>query len=232
MMKNLLMSIFCVSLLSACGSGLVAPLDSGDRMPEKEVVLIGQVVLNPMIDEDGDLTKKSKDDMQTVYLTFTSKNGEKTEKGTMEFDEVETNRFFALPIEVQNDWVLSDLHFVISRKKWYSNTEHVYRTTLAKIKFPLNQKLVAGEVYSIGTIKIDLDQKSFKEIGDEEYDDEEVHYIVPKSITLNANHTAAKEWFKKDFPKAGKAVKEATASVKVTDSKNEFKETQITTTYR
>ncbi|MDR2413121.1 MAG: hypothetical protein LBD50_02825 [Rickettsiales bacterium] len=233
MIKKSALCIFCLAVLSACGGGLVSPLDSGDRIPADKAVLIGKVSLSPMLDEDGDLTDKKDDDYQTVYLSFGTGDGKKKEQGGiyLEFDEVETNKFFAVPVDAVKGLTLEEMQFVIGRKKWYSRTEHVYRSILSQIQFQIDQKLEPGDVYSIGNIKIDLHKKSFKEIGDEKYDEEEAHYIIPQSISLDSDSSGVKAWFKKSFPKSDEAVRDAKVLIKATENANAFRETQITTTY-
>ncbi len=234
MIKKLISLTLSIAMLSAC-SGLISPLDSGDSMPKKEAVLVGKINLSPMLDDDGDLTKKTNDDYLPAFMYFSSdKTDVKSGEGYQAFDEVETNKFFAIPIGVEQDLKLAEMQFSIERSSWFSNTEHIYHTRLSKIQFPIDHKAMkAGEVYYMGTIHIDLAKQSFKETGDEEYDEEEAHYIVPLNISLSASDSAAaKAWFNNEFPKAGKTVKPLKVSVTANGEDNKFNHTQITTTYR
>lgn len=234
-MNKILSGLFALTMLSACGNGLISPMDNGDRIPSDDAVLIGKVVLSPALDEDGDLTKKSDDDFQTVYLYFANdKTDKKTGEGYVAFDEVETNKFFALPMPVSENSnpKLSVMLFSIKRSSWFSNTEYFYDSKLQQIEFPISQKLKAGEVYSMGTINVDLSKQSFKEIGDEEYDEEEAHYVVPKDIRLDPSVEKSAAWFKKEFPDANKKVNSAKPSMRMSGENNKFEETQVTTTYR
>jgi len=216
------------ALLAACG-GVPAPLSPGDRIPNNRAVIVGRIVLNPVLDAEGDVTKNDFDPMQPVAIGImpTGAKMKDFEQSGLLFDGVETNKFFALPIETNAKKTVTNLDFYIARKKWYSSTGYHYHSYLRKMQFKIDQNMKNGNVYAFGTITIKIAPSGFKEGSKSE-----VNQIIPESISYTADMDAATEWFNDKFPQADREVAPLNVMPVESNNQNEFKQESVTTYYK
>lgn len=140
------------------------------------------------------------------------KTGDKKRCGyyTSEKDDVPYGEFFAFKVKptehFQWTMVFSQIEMDSGWFSWLSNnktTKAITRnsgTLLSWVRgfrmFPVGTKLEGGKAYYLGTIHIDLDDKAFLEIGDEEYDKNIVTYVVPKNLYPKNEKKEAFRWAK------------------------------------
>jgi len=234
-MQKILLLLTIVSL-AACGTGQVKPLRPGATPSDKKAVFVGRVEIDPAINEYFAAAKESDKRFMTFAMGITPGDGtnigEWNDDTDVDYADIETNKFFAIEVAPGEPLAIRTISFMASHKAfWLSNTEHIYRTWLSNPSFAIDVTPSAGNAYYIGTIKIGLADRSFKEVGDEKYDTREFHFVVPKNIAIANNHKDATEWFKQTYPKAGRDLQHADMKMKDSGRDNQFRHTSITTTY-
>ncbi|MCL1902501.1 MAG: hypothetical protein FWG18_02630 [Alphaproteobacteria bacterium] len=235
-MKKFLLIACLGASLTACG-GTMKALRPGSTPDKENAVLVARVELSPAINKSWEEAREKDKKFMTFNMAITKGDGTNIqEKGDiidMEFGDLETNQFFAIEVKPGQQLAISGLAFSTSHKAfWLSNTEHFYDTQLLNPTYAIENKLTAGNAYYIGTIKIALAEKSFRETGDEEYDREELQFVIPKDIKIADETTAAKKWFEENHAKVGGNLGRAGLTMKDSGRKNNFNHTAVTTTYR
>jgi len=230
-MKKII-AISMITLLAACGS--MHALKPGDTPAADSAVFIARVELNPMINDDWGQADKG-DDPMTFAMAFTPGDGTNIKAWDddvdFEYTNLDTNKFFAVEVKSGQQLAIRSLAFYARHKPfWLSNTTYEYNTILANPSYAIGTTPQAGNVYYLGTIKIDLADKSFKETGDEEYKRDKFQFVVPKNIKIADETADAKKWFAETHPKIGGIVRNVDLTMKDSGKDNTFKETQTTTT--
>ena len=233
-MKKVFVSMLACLMLAACGSGFNSVLKTGRTPDPDKAIVVMKVQLDPVMNEDGEPAGKS-DDMLPVQIDMTFGDGTNIpakwdDKQDTAFDFVETGKFFAVEVDADKPIAMRGMSFEVTRKSFWSSTENRYSTTLANPSYSIG-KLSKGKAYYIGTINIKLADTSYRETGDEEYDKNEMEYVVPNSITVKDEFSAAKKWFTDGYPKAKSGLIKKEAVPKNSGLNNKFNNLQTTTTY-
>jgi hypothetical protein len=193
-------------VLNGCGSSAKPTLEIGDTPDSQKAVIVGKVILSPKINDDGEPTKKTTDLLE-FNSVFTKGDGSKRDQNKVwdddydfNYETVPTSSFFAIEVEPQNKVSWNGLAFFIERKSFLFE-DNFYDSNLRGFMITIKDKILKNKAYYIGTIKIELSKKGFKETGDEEYDMNDLHYIVPKKFNVINEYNNAKSWFKKNYKK-------------------------------
>ena len=211
----ILLALF-FNLSCASDSGR-SPLTSFSKADSADPIIVVKVVVTPVIDYAGRIPKDLKDMDNPLWArpSFTSCATEKRsvenlwdEKCDFETKMGEVDKFYAIKADPTKTFSWLTVVFGIYNDNstlsiWFGDS-HGYaqgqftswvRGFYIKAKEPLE----AGKVYYAGTIKFHLDDKSFAETGDEEYNMEQALYVVPMDITIEDEFLEAKEWLNKSL---------------------------------
>jgi len=232
MKKIVLLTAICIGL-AACG-GPQKALRPGSTPDKENAVFVAKVELSPAINEDFKEAKAKDKRMINFALGTTQGDGtnikEWDDKIDTDYNELETNKFFAIEVKAGKPIAVRGLAFNTDHKAyWLSSTEHFYYTNLTNPSYAIDMVPEAGKAYYIGTIKIALAEKSFKETGDEEYDRSELQFVVPKSIVIVDESADAKKWFKENHGKIDGELKTTKVQMKDSGQENKFNHTAVTT---
>lgn len=221
MIKQILLCVFMIAVLNACKDTNYRQ----NKLPDDKAILVGKITLSQILDESGKPVKNTKYDVLPVFLGFSSPNVP-FEKDAGLY-KVATNKYFAIVVDAGTGQRLNEIQFIIEDPKPYLWIEYKYHTYLTKKQFVINTNLKPGNVYSLGNIKIELADISFKRAAEHEIGERRVQYIIPKDISLDSDLTAAQAWFYTEFPMIDKTVKDAQATVRTTDWDNTYQTNEI-----
>lgn len=180
-------------------------------------IIVVKVVVTPTIDHAGRIPENPKDNDNPLWarpsFTFCPTGNRSAEnywdeKCDFQTKMGEVDKFYAIKAEPTKTFSWLTVVFGIYNDNstlsiWFGDS-HGYaqgqftswvRGFYIKAKEPLEP----GKVYYAGTIKFHLDDKSFAETGDEEYNMEQALYVVPKDITIEDEFSEAKEWLKQSL---------------------------------
>ncbi|MDR1360740.1 MAG: hypothetical protein LBJ18_00290 [Rickettsiales bacterium] len=218
--------------LCACG-GYNSAIKPGHQADKENIILVGKIELNPAINDSWEeASKKDKDFMEAcLEITPAAKKIDEDDLGDYRYCDFETNKFFALEVKPEGNMEITSINFWTTHKPyWLSNTDYTYYTNLKNPKFVIGTDLQAGKAYYVGTIKIDLAEKSFKK-DDGKYDHDELDLVIPKSMAIANEFADAGKWFDENHSKNGKLSK-SSLNPKESEEENLFKTVTTTTHYR
>ncbi len=237
-MKKLLSAVLLSAVLTGCGGGLTKPLSEGSTPDKKKVILIGKIEVSPAMTKKG----YAADDKDKKFLEANISTrpfddsmrhpdkydfDEKTDKG---FGPIQTNKFFVVEINPYDKAIVDFFSFTVSRPGFFG-PDYLYSSDIHAAHWVVDEKMEAGKAYYIGTVKMDLHDKSYKPTGDQEYDKHELKYVVPSNVAIKDEYKKAEAWVKKAYPKI-KDVKKSKTYIKGSGKQNKYNQVTVTTTYR